>query len=171
MIYAHAQKNLGPSGVTVAVIRRSLLDRIPHGLPAILDLRTHVTHGSNYNTPPVFAIYVLTLVTRWMRNDVGGVQAINRRKAQRLYATLGELGDAVRIHADPQWRSQMNVAFTFGDERLDSTFMAEARELGITGLEGHRSIGGMRASLYNAVTEEAVETLCGALMEFCQERV
>lgn len=174
MIYAHAQKNLGPSGVTVAVIKRSLLERIPDGLPAILDFRTHVTHGSNYNTPPVFAIYVLTLVTRWLRNDIGGVQAmqaINRRKAQRLYATLGELGDAVAIHADPQWRSQMNVAFTFGDERLDSAFVAEARQFGITGLEGHRSIGGLRASLYNAVTEHAVETLCSALMTFCEERV
>lgn len=174
MIYAHAQKNLGPSGVTVAVIKRSMLERIPDGLPAILDFRTHITHGSNYNTPPVFAIYVLTLVTRWLRDDIGGLQAmqaINRRKAQRLYGTLAELGNTVAIHADPQWRSQMNVAFTFGDARLDNAFVAQARETGIMGLEGHRSIGGLRASLYNAVTEQAVETLSDALLEFCRERV
>ncbi|WP_207004597.1 3-phosphoserine/phosphohydroxythreonine transaminase [Trinickia mobilis] len=174
MIYAHAQKNLGPSGVTVAVIKRSLLDRIPDGLPAILDFRTHVAHGSNYNTPPVFAIYVLTLVTRWLRFDIGGLQAmqsINERKARRLYETLDELGDAVTIHADRQWRSQMNVAFTFGDPRLDDAFVSVAREQGIVGLEGHRSIGGLRASLYNAVTEQAVEVLTGALAEFCRERV
>ncbi|HEY3595949.1 MAG TPA: phosphoserine transaminase [Paraburkholderia sp.] len=174
MIYAHAQKNLGPAGVTVALIERSLLDRIPDGLPAILDFRTHVSHGSNYNTPPVFAIYVLTLVSRWLRSDVGGLHAmqrINETKARRLYETLDALGDAVKIHADPRWRSQMNVSFTFGDQRLDNAFVETAREQGIVGLDGHRSVGGLRASLYNAVTEEAVEMLCGVLTEFSLQRV
>jgi phosphoserine aminotransferase len=174
MLYAHAQKNLGPAGVTVAVIRRDLLERIPDGLPAILDFRTHVTHGSNYNTPPVFAIYVLALVTRWMRFDIGGLaamQRINERKAHQLYATLDELSGAVSIHAQRPWRSQMNVAFTFGDARLDEAFIASAGERGIVGLEGHRSIGGLRASLYNAVTPEAVDTLCEALRAFSLERV
>jgi phosphoserine aminotransferase len=173
-IYAHAQKNLGPSGVTVAMVKRSLLERIPDGLPVILDYRTHIKHGSNYNTPPVFAIYVLTLVTRWLRADIGGLQAmerINERKSRRLYETLEALGDAVKIHADRPWRSQMNVAFTFGDARLDDAFVEAARERGIVGLEGHRSIGGLRVSLYNAVTEQAVETLTSALMEFSHERV
>lgn len=173
-IYAHAQKNLGPSGVTVAMVKRSMLERIPNGMPAILDFRTHITHGSNYNTPPVFAIYVLTLVTRWLRSDIGGLHAmekINERKSRRLYETLDALGDAVKIHADRPWRSQMNVAFTFGDARLDEAFVAAAREQGIVGLEGHRSIGGLRVSLYNAVTEQAVETLTSALMEFSHERV
>jgi phosphoserine aminotransferase len=173
-IYAHAQKNLGPSGVTVALVKRSLLERIPNGLPAILDFRTHISHGSNYNTPPVFAIYVLTLVTRWLRDEIGGLQAmqrINEEKSRRLYETLDALDDVVKIHADRPWRSQMNVAFTFGDPRLDEEFVAVAREQGIIGLEGHRSIGGLRASLYNAVTEQAVETLTSALAEFCHERV
>lgn len=174
MIYAHAQKNLGPAGVTVALIRRALLERVPDGLPAILDYRTHVSHGSNYNTPPVFAIYVLTLITRWLRFEIGGLQAmqrINARKAQRLYDTLDRLGDAVRVHARPRWRSQMNVAFSFGDARLDNAFVEAARERDIVGLEGHRSIGGLRASLYNAVTEPAVDTLCDALSEFCRQRI
>jgi phosphoserine aminotransferase len=169
MIYAHAQKNLGPAGVTVAVIHRELLERIPDHLPAILDFRTHVAHASNYNTPPVFALYVLTLITRWLIHDVGGLDAmqqINARKSKHLYDTLDAFGDAVRIHAAPPWRSQMNVSFTFGDVRLDEAFVAAARELGIVGLEGHRSIGGLRASLYNAVTEAAVDTLCNALRQF-----
>ncbi|SAL15028.1 phosphoserine aminotransferase [Caballeronia udeis] len=174
MMYAHAQKNLGPAGVTVAVIKRSLLERIPDGLPAILDFRTHVSHGSNYNTPPVFAIYVMTLITRWLRFDVGGLhamQSINERKARRLYETLDSLGDAVTVHADRCWRSQMNAAFTFGDSRLDEAFIEMAREQGIVGLEGHRSIGGMRVSLYNAVTEQAVDILTNALTEFSLHRV
>jgi phosphoserine aminotransferase len=174
LIYAHAQKNLGPSGVTVAIVKRSLLERIPDGLPAILDYRTHIVHGSNYNTPPVFAIYVMTLVTRWLRSDVGGLaamQRINERKSRLLYETLDSLGDVVRIHADRPWRSEMNVAFTFGDARLDAEFVAHALERGIIGLEGHHSIGGLRVSLYNAVTEEAVRTLTSALTEFCHERV
>ncbi|MFC0398321.1 3-phosphoserine/phosphohydroxythreonine transaminase [Paraburkholderia rhizosphaerae] len=174
MIYAHAQKNLGPAGVTVAVIERALLDRIPDGLPAILDLRTHVLHGSNYNTPPVFAIYVLMLVTRWLRFDVGGLQAMqrtNETKSKRLYATLDALGDAVTLHADTRWRSQMNVSFTFGDKRLDQAFIAAAHDQGIVGLEGHRSVGGLRASLYNAVTEQAVDALCNVLNEFTVQHV
>jgi phosphoserine aminotransferase len=169
MIYAHAQKNLGPAGVTVAVVKRSLLERIPDTLPTILDFRTHISHGSNYNTPPVFAIYVLTLITRWLRDDIGGLhamEAINERKSQRLYETLEGLDEVVTIHADRRWRSQMNVAFKFRDARLGDEFINAAREQGIIGLEGHRSIGGLRASLYNAVTEEAVTTLTNALTEF-----
>ncbi|WP_395064327.1 3-phosphoserine/phosphohydroxythreonine transaminase [Paraburkholderia silvatlantica] len=169
MVYAHAQKNLGPAGVTVALIDREMLARIPAGLPHILDLRTQVEHRSNYNTPPVFSIYVLTLVTRWLRSEIGGLaamQLINEAKARRLYGTLDAMGGAVKVHAGRPWRSQMNVAFTFGDERLDRAFIASASEHGIVGLEGHRSLGGLRASLYNAVTLSAVETLCEALAEF-----
>jgi phosphoserine aminotransferase len=169
MIYAHAQKNLGPAGVTLALIDRELLARIPDGLPHILDLRTQIEHRSNYNTPPVFAIYVLMLVTRWLRDTIGGLtamQRINDAKSKRLYATLDAMRDAVKVHAMNPWRSQMNAAFTFGDERLDRAFLAYANERGIVGLEGHRSLGALRASLYNAVTLEAVETLCGALTEF-----
>ncbi|WP_176081095.1 3-phosphoserine/phosphohydroxythreonine transaminase [Paraburkholderia tropica] len=169
MIYAHAQKNLGPAGVTVAMIDRALLERIPEGLPQILDLRTQIAHRSNYNTPPVFAIYVLTLVTRWLRDTIGGLDAmqrINATKSTRLYDTLDAMRDAVDVHALKPWRSQMNAAFTFRDARLDRAFLDFADERGMVGLEGHRSIGGLRASLYNAVTLEAVETLCDALREF-----
>ncbi|HKR41065.1 MAG TPA: 3-phosphoserine/phosphohydroxythreonine transaminase [Paraburkholderia sp.] len=172
IVYAHAQKNLGPAGVSIAVIDRSMLERIPCGLPAILDFRTHVTHRSNYNTPPVFAIYVLTLVTRWLRDDIGGLAAmerINKAKAQRIYSTLDDLGDLVHVHAKTPWRSQMNVAFTLGSPQLDRTFIEVARERGFVGLDGHRSLGGLRASLYNAVTPEAVDALCEALTEFCRK--
>lgn len=172
MIYAHAQKNLGPAGVTVALIRRDLLQRVPDTLPPILDLRTHVAHRSNYNTPPVFAIYVMTLVMRWLRNDVGGLDAmhrINEAKAGRLYGTLDALGDMLGVYAAPEWRSRMNASFRFHDERLDAAFIAEAAERGIIGLEGHRSVGGLRVSLYNAVTEQAVEQLCIALRDFCRK--
>ncbi|HTJ93757.1 MAG TPA: 3-phosphoserine/phosphohydroxythreonine transaminase [Pararobbsia sp.] len=173
MIYAHAQKNIGPAGVTVAVIDRELLARIPGDLPRILDLRTQIEHRSNYNTPPVFAIYVLTLVTRWLRNDVGSLaamQRINEVKAARLYKLLDDMGDMVKVHADRPWRSKMNVAFTFGDGRLDRAFTEAAGARGIIGLDGHRSLGGLRASLYNAVTPQAVDTLCEALTEFATER-
>ncbi|TAL93624.1 MAG: phosphoserine transaminase [Paraburkholderia sp.] len=174
MIYAHAQKNLGPAGVTVAIIDRSLLERIPDGLPSILDFRTHISHRSNYNTPPVLAIYVLTLVTRWLRFDIGGLRAmqdINERKSQCLYEALDSLDGCVAVHADRRWRSQMNVAFTFDDRRLDDAFLVCARERGMVGLEGHRSLGGLRASLYNAVTPQAVETLAHALTAFSAGRV
>lgn len=174
MIYAHAQKNLGPSGVTVVLVKRALLERIPDGLPAILDYRTHIAHHSNYNTPPVFAIYVLTLVSRWLRDDIGGLRAmgaINERKAAMIYGTLETLGDAVRIHAKAPWRSRMNVAFSFGDEQLDRDFVEFAGERQMTGLEGHRSIGGIRASLYNAVTEQAVASLCETIRDFAAKRL
>ncbi|WP_321817706.1 MULTISPECIES: 3-phosphoserine/phosphohydroxythreonine transaminase [unclassified Paraburkholderia] len=174
MIYAHAQKNLGPSGVTVALVKRSLLERVPDGLPAILNYRTHIEHRSNYNTPPVFAIYVLTLVSRWLRDEIGGLQsmrAINERKSAAIYGALESLGDAVRIHAKAPWRSRMNVAFSFGDERLDRAFIEFTGERHMTGLEGHRSLGGVRASLYNAVTEQAVASLCEAIREFALARI
>lgn len=174
MVYALAQKNLGPAGVTVALIDRELLARIPGGMPHILDFRTHVAHGSNYNTPSVFAIYVLTLITRWLRDDIGGLtqmQRINEAKAARLYGVLDKMSDVVTIHAKRPWRSRMNVAFTFGDARLDRDFLDEAQARGMSGLEGQHSLRGLRASLYNAVTPEAVETLCETLAEFAAQRV
>jgi phosphoserine aminotransferase len=169
MIYAHAQKNLGPAGVTVCVIDRRLMERIPAGLPPMLDYRTHLQHRSNYNTPPVFGIYVLTLVTRWLRDRIGGadrIAALNREKAARLYATLDGLGDLVRPHAAPHFRSTMNVAFRFHDPRLDARFLEQAQHAGFSGLAGHRSLGGIRASLYNAVEVSAVEELCGFVRDF-----
>ncbi len=168
-LYAHAQKNLGPAGVTVCVLDRQLLDRVPAGLPPMLDYRTHLQHGSNYNTPPVFGIYVLTLVTRWLRDTIGGVatmQRINQEKAARLYQTLEGLGELVQMHADPRFRSVMNATFRFRDPRLDTLFLEQATAAGFSGLAGHRSLGGLRASLYNAVTPTAVARLCDFLADF-----
>jgi phosphoserine aminotransferase len=170
MIYAHAQKNVGPAGVTICVIDRELLRSIPAGLPPMLDYRTHVAHHSNYNTPPVFGIYVLTLVTRWLRSGIGGLStmaAINRSKAATMYRTLDQLTDLIDPHADPAFRSTMNATFRFRDERLDSMFLAAANEEGFQGLAGHRSIGGIRASMYNAVSERAVDHLSEFLRQFC----
>lgn len=169
LIYAHAQKNLGPSGVTVVLIHRDLLARAPRGLPAMLDYRTHCEHHSNYNTPPVFAIYVVLLVTRWLLNDIGGLKAmrvINREKAARLYRLLDASGDFYRGRAARADRSIMNVSFTLPDAALQRRFVEEGEDAGLYGLQGHRSCGGIRASLYNGVTLQAVEALCGYMEDF-----
>lgn len=170
MIYAHAQKNLGPAGVTVAIIHDDLVGRIPDGLPPMLDYRTHIKHQSNYNTPPVFSIYVLDQVTRWLMEDVGGIdamQALNRRKADTLLACLQRNAAIVDLHAAPESRSMMNVAFTFKSPELNQRFIDEASASGFSGLGGHRSIGGLRASLYNAVSEAAVAQLAHLIDVFC----
>lgn len=169
MVYAHAQKNLGPAGVTVALIDDAMLSRIPDGLPPMLDYRTHVKYGSNYNTPPVFSIYVLNLVSRWLRDEIGGVAAIERinaRKAAALYGALDRHDSLFEIHPVPEARSLMNVVFRMRDPALHDGLLAESRKEGFSGLEGHRSIGGLRASLYNAVGESAVAQLTALLDDF-----
>ena len=169
MVYAHAQKNLGPAGVTLTLIDDAMLSRVPSGLPPMLDYRTHVEHGSNYNTPPVFSIYVLNLVSRWLADEVGGVDAmerINTRKAATLYQALERQSETIEIHADPAARSAMNIAFRFCSPSMENLFLAEAHEAGFSGLEGHRSIGGLRASLYNAVSEQAVQQLADLIDDF-----
>ena len=172
VIYAHAQKNLGPAGVTVVILRDDVLERVPDGLPAMLDYREHARAGSIYNTPPVFAIYVTMLVTRWLRDEVGGLkamEAINRRKAEILYDTIDRSGGFYRGHATRENRSMMNVAFRLPSEYLECEFLRMAEAGGLYGLSGHRSIGGIRASIYNAVSLEAVESLC-LFMDFFRER-
>lgn len=169
LIYAHAQKNLGPSGVTVVVIRDDLVRRTPDGLPSMLDYRCHAKAHSIYNTPPVFAIYVTMLVARWIRRTVGGLaamDALNRTKAERLYGVLDRSEGFYRgiaAHAD---RSLMNVSFNLPTPALEAAFVREAEAAGLHGLEGHRSRGGLRASLYNAVTLEAVDALTAFMMDF-----
>jgi phosphoserine aminotransferase len=168
LVYAHAQKNLGPAGVTVVVVHNDLLRRIPENLPSMLDYRTHAEAGSIYNTAPVFAIYVTMLVTRWLREEIGGVQqmqVLNAAKAARLYATIDQSGGFYRGHAAAEDRSLMNVAFRLPSGDLEQKFLELAQIAGFHGLAGHRSLGGVRASLYNAVTFEAVESLC-QFMEF-----
>lgn len=166
LIYAGAQKNAGPAGVTVAIVRRALLDRIPDGLPTVLDYRTFVEHDSLLNTPPVFAIYVLMLVTRWLRDDVGGLEKqldINRRKARVLYDAVDESDGFYRGHADTASRSLMNVTWRLPTEDLEGRFVREAAEAGLMELKGHRSVGGIRASIYNAMPLAGAEAL-GAFM-------
>jgi len=169
LIYAHAQKNLGPAGVTLVILRDDFLQRAASPLPAMLDYRTHVQARSVYNTPPVFAIYVLMLVTRWLREEIGGLAAmaaLNRAKAELIYGALDAHPDFFRIHAIRPHRSAMNVAFQLPDAATEARFLRAAAEAGFSGLEGHRSIGGLRISLYNAVTLQAAATLAAWLNEF-----
>jgi phosphoserine aminotransferase len=175
LVYAHAQKNLGPAGVTVVVLREDVLDNVPESLPAMLDYREHARAGSVYNTPPVFAIYVTMLVTRWLRDEIGGLEAmaeINRRKADLLYEAIDASAGFYRGHAHPRSRSQMNVAMALPSEELERKFLSMASAAGFYGLAGHRTLGGIRASIYNAVTVPAVEALCSCMRFFrdCQSQ-
>jgi phosphoserine aminotransferase len=169
LIYAHAQKNLGPSGATLVVLHEDLLERVPKNLPVMLDYRAHIEHGSIYNTPPVFALYVILLVTRWLRDDIGGLDAmadLNRAKAERLYALIDSSDGFYVGRAARSDRSWMNVVFTLRDRSLEAQFLRQAEAASLYGLEGHRTIGGLRASLYNAVTLDAVEALCEFMDDF-----
>jgi phosphoserine aminotransferase len=170
-IYAHAQKNLGPAGVTVVLLRDDLLRRAPEGLPALLDYRNHAAARSIYNTPPVFPIYVTLLVTRWLRDEAGGlaaIDAVNREKARRVYQRIDCSGGFYTGHAAPADRSLMNLVFRLRTPALDASFLAAAEAEGFAGLDGHRTLGGVRASLYNAVTLEAADALC-EFMDFFRD--
>jgi phosphoserine aminotransferase len=154
LMYAGAQKNAGPAGVTIAIVRDDLLARIPDRLPAVLDYRTYVENRSMYNTPPVFAIYVLMLVTRWLRDEVGGLQQQlerNREKASAIYDAIDGSDGFYRGHAEAGSRSLMNVTWRLPSQDLERRFVEEAGTLGLAELKGHRSVGGIRASLYNAM--------------------
>lgn len=169
LIYAGAQKNLGPAGVTLVIVRDDWLGAIPDGLATMLDYRTWVKSGSLYNTPPVFAIYMTGLVARWIRDDVGGLAAMaerNRAKADRLYTAIDQSDGYFRGHAQPDSRSQMNVTFRLENDELEALFVREAEQHGLVGLKGHRSVGGIRASIYNAMAPEGVEELVTFMNEF-----
>jgi phosphoserine aminotransferase len=169
LIYAGAQKNAGPAGVTVAIVERALLERVPEGLPTILDYRTYVEHGSRYNTPPVFSIYILMLVTRWLRDEVGGLEAqraANRAKAAALYETIDGSEGFYRGHAHAASRSLMNVTWRLPTEDLERAFVHDAAEAGMVELKGHRSVGGIRASLYNAMPLAGARALADFMHSF-----
>jgi phosphoserine aminotransferase len=173
MLYAGAQKNLGPAGVTIVVIRDELLERIPDGLPAILDYRSHVEYGSRYNTPPVFAIYMVMHVTRWLRDEIGGVEkmrAINAEKASLLYEAIDRSDGFYRGHARREARSQLNVTFRLPSDELDTAFAAEGERAGLIELAGHRSTGGIRASIYNGMQLEGVRALRELMDDFAARR-
>ncbi len=167
LIYAGAQKNLGPSGVTLVIIRKDLLERSPASLPTMLNYKTHAENQSLFNTPPVFGIYALRLVLKWLRAN-GGLEAMaaqNERKAGLLYAEIDRTG-FYRGHARVDSRSWMNVTFRLPNEELEKAFAKESTAAGLDGLKGHRSVGGIRASIYNAFPEEGVQALVDFMREF-----
>ena len=169
VIYAGAQKNIGPAGLCLVIVRRELLGRARPETPAMLNWQIAAENDSMYNTPPTFAIYLAGLVFEWLE-ELGGLEkmeAINRRKAEKLYALI----DESRFYANPVEqisRSLMNVPFTLADDALDTVFLKEAEAKQLLNLKGHRSVGGMRASLYNAVEESSVDALCSFMRDFEQ---
>jgi len=168
LIYAGAQKNLGPSGVTVVIIKKELLSRSNDNLPTMLNYNTHVKNDSLYNTPPTLAIYLLSLVLKWVSQE-GGVEVIAKRndlKASLLYDEIDNSEGFYSGHAQRDSRSNMNVTFTLNSEEATKSFLAQAKEAGFVGLNGHRSIGGCRASIYNAVPVEHVELLAQFMSDF-----
>ena len=170
VIYAGAQKNIGPAGITLVIVRNDLLERARPNNPHLLTWKSYAESDSMTNTPPTFAWYVADLVFQWLK-DQGGVEAmaeVNGRKSEKLYAAIDQSG----FYTNPvakDCRSRMNVPFILADDALDRTFLAESAAAGLTNLKGHRSVGGMRASIYNAVSEEAVDALIAFMAEF--ERV
>ncbi len=169
VIYAGAQKNIGPAGLTIVVVRAELIgDPLP-GMPILFDYRTHADNGSMYNTPPTYSWYIAGLVFDWLKG-IGGLEAmaeINARKARRLYAAI-DGSDFYANPVEPASRSWMNVPFTLADERLDARFLEEAAAAGLQSLKGHRSVGGMRASIYNAMPESGVDALVEFMADFAR---
>ncbi len=172
VIYGGAQKNVGPAGVAFAIVRKDLLGKVSRYIPTMLDYRTHIEKGSMFNTPPIFAIYVMRETLQWLK-DQGGVEAINRKnkeKAALLYAEI-DRNPLFRGTAAVEDRSIMNVCFVMaeGHEDLEAEFLAFAQEKGMVGIKGHRSVGGFRASIYNACPLESVQALVDCMKEFEQK--
>ena len=170
MIYAHAQKNIGPAGVTMVLLQEDFLNQMPHDLPGFINYHAQAEAHSIYNTPPVFAIYTVLLVSRWLRDTIGGLQQMayrNQAKAECLYQMLDSRADFYRGRAAKADRSLMNVSFNLPSAELEQTFLAEAQLAGFSGLNGHRSVGGIRASLYNGLEMLAVEQLVAFMADFC----
>lgn len=167
VIYAGAQKNIGPAGLTVVIVRDDLIGKTIAGTPSIFSYQTHVDNDSMYNTPPTYAWYLAGLVFEWLKEKGGltGMAAINERKAGKLYAAIDN-SDFYANPVTPDCRSLMNVPFTLANADLDATFLAEAKEIGLVTLKGHRSVGGMRASIYNAMPEAGVDALVAFMADF-----
>ena len=168
LIYAGAQKNLGPSGVTVVIIRKDLLEKENKAIPTMLKYSTYASNNSLYNTPPTFGIYMLGEVLKWVEAE-GGLEAIETRnhfKAKLIYDAIDESNGFYTGHAQVASRSLMNITFRVSDEQLEKQFLVEAKEAGFVGLEGHRSVGGCRASTYNAVPVETCQALANFMNEF-----
>jgi phosphoserine aminotransferase len=166
--YGGAQKNLGPAGVTFAIMSKALIEKCNANLPAYLSYKVHSSKGSLYNTPPVFGIYMLKLTTDWVK-EVGGLAEMEKRAIKRssiIYEAIDNSGGWYRCPMDKASRSRMNVCFRLPDEELEKKFIAEALEKGMSGLKGHRSVGGCRASMYNAMPIEGAETLATFMADF-----
>ena len=168
LIYAGAQKNAGPSGVTIVIVRDDLLERVPANLPVMLDYKAQAATGSMHNTPPSFSVYMVGLVFKWALKSGGlvEIEKVNRKKADLVYGAIDNSGGFYRGHAQPAARSLMNIPFRLPSEELEETFAKEAKSAGLIGLKGHRSVGGMRASIYNAVTVEGAQALVNFMAEF-----
>jgi phosphoserine aminotransferase len=168
LIYAGAQKNIGPAGLTVVIVREDLVsEQVVDGTPTMLRYATHAAEGSMYNTPPTYGWYLAGLVFQWIKKQGGlaGMAQINRRKAETLYAAI-DGSSFYRNPVEPSCRSWMNVPFTLANPELDPTFLSEAKKAGLVTLKGHRSVGGMRASIYNAMPEAGVQALVDFMADF-----
>jgi phosphoserine aminotransferase apoenzyme (EC 2.6.1.52) len=171
LIYAGAQKNLGPAGVTIVIIREDLLKRSQDTLHTMLNYKIHAENNSLYNTPPVFGIYIVGLVAKWLLS-IGGLEAIakiNDEKAKLIYDAIDNSNGFYRGHAEKDSRSKMNITFRLPNEDLEKQFVKEATERGLVGLKGHRSVGGLRASVYNAFPIEGAKALVEFMKEFQQK--
>ncbi|MBI2823875.1 MAG: 3-phosphoserine/phosphohydroxythreonine transaminase [Planctomycetia bacterium] len=169
LLYACAQKNAGPAGVTITIVRDDVLARANERVPTMLSYRQHAEHNSLLNTPPVFAVYVVMLVTRWLLEEIGGLtnmQAANDGKARLLYEVIDASNGFYRGHAKPDCRSAMNVTFRLPDDAVEEKFVSEAKARGLHYLKGHRSVGGIRASIYNAMPTAGVQALADFMREF-----
>jgi phosphoserine aminotransferase len=169
LLYACAQKNAGPAGVTVVILRKDLLAKSQESLPGYCNFANHAKEDSLYNTPPTFAIYLMGLVLKWLKDDIGGLakmHALNQQKAKLLYDVIDESNGFYQGHAQQDCRSLMNVTFRLPNETLDKKFLADAEQRSLSGLKGHRSVGGMRASIYNAMPLAGVESLAEYMREF-----
>jgi phosphoserine aminotransferase len=173
IVYACAQKNAGPSGVTIVIIRDDLLKGEHPELGGYMNYRSHAENDSMYNTPPTFAIYVVELVAKWLEQEIGGLQKmdrLNQQKSALLYQVIDQAKGFYVGHARTDCRSKMNVTFRFADEKLEKPFLEQAEKNGLTNLKGHRSVGGMRASIYNAMPLAGVEALAELMKDFANKR-
>ena len=170
LIYAGAQKNIGPSGVTLVVVHRDLLGMAPLNIPTVMDYAVMAENGSMLNTPPTFGIYIAGLVFQWLKRQGGlqGIAAVNAEKARILYACIDNASGFYSNPVDPDCRSRMNVPFILANPALDAAFIAEAKAAGLVSLKGHKSVGGMRASIYNAVSLEGVQVLVDFMNDFAK---
>lgn len=170
LIYAGAQKNIGPSGLTLVILRQELLGMAPLTIPSVMDYAVMAEHGSMLNTPPTYGIYIAGLVFQWLKRQGGlaGIAAVNAEKAHILYECIDDSGGFYANPVDPGCRSRMNVPFTLADPALDAAFLAESRAAGLVSLKGHKSVGGMRASIYNAVSLQGVQVLVDFMNDFAK---